>query len=230
MRNHGVIDTDTHFTIDPVSRSIKNNSNKMGVIQFDHNSERLTFSLSRFIEGHDMSECSKAEIHYINIEQNTGKTNADVYEVDDLRIDKNDDSCILFSWLISQNATQYAGFVYFAVKFFCENKDGVIDYEWNSGTYQKFGVFKGIQNSQIFVEKYIDVLEKWKQDLIDASTSSTKEQVEKIINEYLEENPIEASIKTVNGIKPDENGNVEIQTGACLPDEKIAELMSALND
>lgn len=35
-------------------------------------------------------------------------------------------------------------------------------------------------------------------------------------------------VKTVNGIKPDENGNVEIQTGACLPDEKIAELMSAL--
>ena len=35
-------------------------------------------------------------------------------------------------------------------------------------------------------------------------------------------------VRTVNGIKPDENGNVEIQTGACLPDEKIAELMSAL--
>lgn len=63
---------------------------------------------------------------------------------------------------------------------------------------------------------------------LESLKNANPETVKAAVGEYLEENPIEASIKTVNGIKPDENGNVEIQTGACLPDEKIAELISAL--
>ena len=35
------------------------------------------------------------------------------------------------------------------------------------------------------------------------------------------------SVKSVNGIKPDKDGNVEIETGV-IPDEKLAELFSAL--
>lgn len=43
---HNVYDTDTHFSINPVTRMIKNESSKkVTLIQHDHNSERFTFEL-----------------------------------------------------------------------------------------------------------------------------------------------------------------------------------------
>jgi hypothetical protein len=63
-----VLDTDTRFSVDVVSRQIRNASSKKTIlIQHDHNSERFTFELPRYIEGHDMSLCNKAEARYLNI-------------------------------------------------------------------------------------------------------------------------------------------------------------------
>lgn len=62
----------THiFLIDPVTRAITTSSEKLHVMQFDHNSERLTFEMPRYIEGHDMSVCNQVEAHFLNID---GKT------------------------------------------------------------------------------------------------------------------------------------------------------------
>lgn len=42
------------------------------------------------------------------------------------------------------------------------------------------------------------------------SASVTDEQIERVVEAYMEDNP---SVKTVNGLGPDENGNVEIDAG-----------------
>ena len=51
-------DADPYFEIKTDTREIINKSKtKTKIMQYDHNSERFTFSLPRFIEGHDMLEC-----------------------------------------------------------------------------------------------------------------------------------------------------------------------------
>ena len=72
---HSVYDTDTHFSINPMTRALKNESlSKTCLIQYDHNSERLTFEIPRYIEQHDLSLCDVVEIHYLNVEANTNAT------------------------------------------------------------------------------------------------------------------------------------------------------------
>ena len=61
---HSVIDTDKHFVIDPVTREITNNSEKLSLMQNDHNSETYTFEIPRNIDGHEMALCNVVEIHY----------------------------------------------------------------------------------------------------------------------------------------------------------------------
>ena len=104
---HSIYDTDPHFSIDPATRAITNLSEKKTkIIQYDHNSERFTFEMPRLIDGHDMSLCDKIEIHFINISANKNQQNADVYLCDDVQLSHDDENVVIFSWLISQNATQ----------------------------------------------------------------------------------------------------------------------------
>ena len=48
---HGVYDTDKHFVIDSNTRKIENQSkSKITLIQNDHDSERFTFEIPRYVE------------------------------------------------------------------------------------------------------------------------------------------------------------------------------------
>lgn len=163
---HSVYDTDAHFCIDPITRRVKEDTSlKTLLAQGDHNSERFTFELPRIVEGHDMSLCDKVEIHYLN------GTNAGVYEVDDLQISPESEDVVIFSWLVSNNATQNAATLAFAVKLACTT-NGKLDYSYNTLPYEKVSVGKSIDNGEVVVQEYADVLAQWKQDLIDASSGS----------------------------------------------------------
>lgn len=174
----GIYDTDLHFVIDPVTRTIRNDSGKVTIIQFDHNSERFTFEIPRHIDGHDMSECNRVEVHYNNI--GTGQTNKGVYEVDDLQVSPDNDLYVTCSWLISQNATRLVGKLAFVVRFECVvtegEEEGKIEYAWNTAPYTDVRIVSGIYNSEEIVYEYADVLAQWKQDLIDAGIIETIEQ------------------------------------------------------
>lgn len=53
---HPIYDTDPHFKIDGDTRVIINASDvKVALMQGDHNSERFTFEIPRYVDGHDMS-------------------------------------------------------------------------------------------------------------------------------------------------------------------------------
>lgn len=164
--NHSSIinDTDKCFEIDPVTRTIKNQSiTKISVIQYDHNSERFSFVLPRTIEGHDMTECNRVEIHYIN----NGKPG--LYEVDDLVVCEGDETKIYCSWLLSQNATKEVGALTFLLRFACVTEDGTVEYAWNTAIFKGIAVAEGMNNSEAIVEQYADVLEQWKQELENSS-------------------------------------------------------------
>ena len=115
---HTVSDTDTIFSINPITRAIKNESNrKTTLIQGDHNSERYTFEIPRYIEEHDMSLCNKVEVHYLNIGEN-GTKKKGIYTVDDLKLSEDKEK-VICSWLISENATEYKGALNFLVRYMC---------------------------------------------------------------------------------------------------------------
>lgn len=137
---HSVYDTDIHFKLDIKSRTFSNESElKTLVAQGDHNSERFTFEIQRYVENHDMLTCNKVEIHFINIDNATKESSIGVYEVDDLQVSPSDENIVIFSWLISNLATKYNGNLNFAIKFKCVT-EGTIDYQWSSLVYSKVQV------------------------------------------------------------------------------------------
>lgn len=163
---HNIIDSDMRFTIDAVSRRIKSESKKVTLMQNDHNSERFTFEIPRFIEGHDMSLCNAVEVHYLNIaskEKDTSATGR--YTVEDLQICPEDETKVLCSWLISKNATQYAGALSFRLNFKCVEAESVT-YSWNTSIYKEITISDGINADEAFEIEYVDIIEQWKKAVI----------------------------------------------------------------
>lgn len=168
---HGVYDKDKHFKIDPITRQIENATGKVVLIQHDHDSERFTFEIPKTVEGHDMSNCNAVQIHYLNIEATTKTDTEGLYEVDDLK-DSNiinqqgeNEDVVVFSWLISRNATQYVGSLNFVVRFKCVEDDGTVTYEWSTAIHKGITISESIYNSEVVVAEYADVLEKWRASL-----------------------------------------------------------------
>jgi hypothetical protein len=153
-------DKDPCFEIDQITRAIRNvSASKTTIMQYDHNSERFTFVLPKTIEGHEMMECNKVEVHYTN------GTNQGIYTVTDLQPDPENESKLKCSWLLSQNSTKTSGALVFLLRFSCVANDGTIEYAWNTAPYAGISVSSGLYNTDIIVEQYADVLEQWKQEL-----------------------------------------------------------------
>jgi hypothetical protein len=168
-------DADAFFEIDPITRVITNKTpDKTKVMQYDHNSERFTFSMPQFVEGHDMANCNRVEVHYININTNTKEETRGLYEVKDVQMHPEDAERIVFSWLLSQNVTRDAGVVHFIIRFSCVDAEGVIDYAWSTEVFKSISVAQGIYNADVIVELYADVLEQWKTQLFDASAEGVE--------------------------------------------------------
>ena len=163
---HSVYDSDAHFSINPITRALKNEaSSKTSLIQYDHNSERFTFEIPRIIEGHDMSLCNVIRVHYINIDSKTKAQVSGVYEVEDMQISPEGDDVVICSWLISRNATQLVGSLNFLIRFSCVT-EGVVDYAWNTATYTGISVSSGINADETFEDDYLDVIEQWKASVL----------------------------------------------------------------
>lgn len=167
---HLIVDHDTHFKIDPISRKIEPTvPDKVELIQRDHNSERFTFELPRYIEGHDMSLCTNVQVHYNNIRKDRKAESRDVYESTDLAVipaNEDEEEKVQFSWLISKNATQYIGKLSFIIRMACIDEENEIVYDWHSAIYSAIRIGEGINNEEIPEEKYADILESWKQEVL----------------------------------------------------------------
>ena len=170
---HSVYDTDPHFKIDSFSRAIIDLSEKQTkLMQGDHNSERFTFEIDRRVDGHDMTQCDRVEVHYLNVDGSTKDSIGDVYEVDDVSTSPVSDSVVIFSWLVSKNATGYAGTLNFRIRFVCTDESGNVVYAWHTDIFKGITVSSGISNTAAVVEEYSDVLAKWERDLFEQGSTS----------------------------------------------------------
>lgn len=189
---HEIIDTDSHFIINPVSRLVTTKSDKLYVVQYDHDSEQFTFQVPRYVEEHDMSQCSRIEIHFTNITRNKKQQNSGVYYVrtDDITSDYD---TVFFKWLISRDATQLVGSLKFTITFICVGDDENVSYQWSTGVFESIEVLTKLDNTAAVVQAYPDLYTKLKQDILDSIPSSggevDPELVEQIVVEYLTANP-----------------------------------------
>lgn len=169
---HSVNDTDTHFIIDAETREISTETGNALLIQHDHNSERFTFELPRYIDGHDMSLCNLVQVHYLNTDEKTNEQYRGNYVVDDLQVDSENENIVLCSWLVSGNATQFVGSLHFTLEFACAADDGTIDYDWYTAIYRKLIIGANINNTE-------GVNKPYEYSLL------TKEELQTMINETL---------------------------------------------
>lgn len=194
---HEMRDTDLHYVIDPITRNITHKPpsgsvTKTILIQYDHMSEILTFEIPRYIEEHDMSLCNRVEVHYVNKETGSTQVNYGVREIEDFKLAEDDENTIVWSWTISNNATQYVGSLAFAFRFACIGENDVVDYAWNTSSYSGISISKGIYNAEEIEEEYVDILEQWSRKL-GVSISDIDQTVEAI-----EENGINIIVMTLS--------------------------------
>lgn len=189
---HNIIDTDSHFYIDPISRAVTTKADKLYVVQYDHDSERFTFQIPRYVEEHDMSLCNRIEVHYSNITRTKKQQNDDVYYVkDDDRY--HDHDTLFFSWLISSNATQLVGSLKFTLTFICVDDSDSVTYEWSTAMFENIQVLTKLENAAAVKAKYPDLYSQLKQEILDSIPSSgggvDPKDIERLVAEYLATNP-----------------------------------------
>lgn len=154
-----IVDADEHFIIDTVTRAITSESKKLTLMQYDHNSERYSFDIARIIDGHDLFDCDRVQIHFVNIASNKQK-HPGLYRVEDLHVNPDDESKLTFTWLVSGDATQFAGTLGFLVSFECTNGDEIL-YRWSSNAFNSIAITQGMNNNNSTYETYNDELLAW---------------------------------------------------------------------
>lgn len=159
-------DSDTAFEISTVSREITKTSSDKTIVQGDHNSERFSFVMPRYVEGHDMMHCDKVEIHFLNVDyQNKENQSKDIYRVKDVAIDEENEERIIFTWLLEGTATKYAGTLSFIIRFTCLDEDRIV-YAWHTNISQEVTISKGMCFSEDIVAEHKDVIEQWKKEVL----------------------------------------------------------------
>lgn len=189
---HNIVDAGNHFVIDPLLRLISTSTPELVLVQGDHNSERYTFEIPRIIEGHDMSLCNRIEVHYDNVSKDKKETNEGFYVTVDA---VTTDDTLTFSWIISGNATRLAGTLKFWVTFRCIDDTGEIVYSWGTDVFKGVKVIANNCNTDTVIETFPDVLEKWKQDVLDdIGAGISPEDISKAVYDYLQEHPVEGGV------------------------------------
>lgn len=194
VHEHPVVDADQRYVIDPATRTITNISGKNVLIQYDHDSERFTFEIPRYVDGHDMSLCNATKVHYINIEvveqDPTSltivkpKTKVGVYEVKDIQVSPDAEDKVICSWLISRNATQLAGTLNFLIQYACSDDNANLTYEWHTDIYADVLVNAGMNNGVAVIANSADIIEQWKSELFNEVKLQVEVDVQEIADRF----------------------------------------------
>lgn len=160
-----VADSDSHFIIDTTTRKISNvGNNKVILMQYDEKSERYSFDIDRYIEGHDLLDCNRVRVHFINVGSKNQKSPPGLYPVEDVHVKPDDDTKISFTWIISNGATMHSGSLQFLVSFECVEGEDVL-YRWSTDIYSDIKISAGMNNDDATLEVYSDELLAWQHDM-----------------------------------------------------------------
>lgn len=168
------------------SRTINIPSAKTFVgVENDTDVNAMAFKLDSSFNGTSLEDFTFF-VNYIN-----ANAERDSYEVTDAALV---DGEITFTWTLSRKATSYRGnlsFIVCAKKF---DTDGTTVLKSINTTVSTLKVLKGIEASEHIAQQYADLMEQWKQEIIDSvgSAGVSEEAVSKAVTDYLKGNPVQA--------------------------------------
>lgn len=159
---HVVHDVDSFFAIDPITKIITAGASDTHLVQYDHNSETITFKIPKEIEGHDMSLCDRVEVHFVNRSNGTSvgnrTNNEGIWAIQDLVVWDEDPEFLVGTWPVSQDATLLNGTLQFKLKFICHDTEEIPGYILNTVTFTGLVVTESFDCSSVIVEKNSDVI------------------------------------------------------------------------
>ena len=124
MASNHILDEHPLFEVDAESREIiLSQGNRTVAVQFDMNSQLITFHVRRYFDNVDHLG-QKVRIHYLN-----SAAKGDIVEAYSVAEDPTDSDYLLVTWLISASATQAAGQLDIAIEFY-ESDDTQCYYRW----------------------------------------------------------------------------------------------------
>ena len=167
LHEHNIIDNDVHFIISDTGEINLLSDNKDSIIyiqQFLHLSESFTFEAPRYIEGHDMSLSNIVNIHFTNIDSKTKEESKDIYPVDGLKVDEQDENKIIFTCKLKDTCTRYVGLLKFSIIFECYEDDVVI-YRWPTDIFSKIMIRRTNYNSESIVIEHSDIISEIQNDI-----------------------------------------------------------------
>lgn len=144
--------TEEHIVIGPDRFIIVPEPLKRIAVQYDHDVETVTFDCPRYWDNHDLSTM----YIYINYIRNDAVKGA--YLAKNVVIDEVDENVIHFEWTISQEITVIEGKINFLVCAIRTDEEGFQEIHWNSEINSEMFVSKGLEASEVILEKYPDII------------------------------------------------------------------------
>ncbi len=141
MAKHGgVKDSGEHFVINPASRKVAvPHAHKSIATVGDHNSEQIVFSCPQIIDGHDVSQCARRYITWINVNGDMGHDELQVTQVE-----QGQEGMLYLAWTIRKPLTAANGVVQFSVHFEDVAEDEVVLYRWSTATCKDCDILDSI--------------------------------------------------------------------------------------
>ena len=141
MANHkGVKDSGDYFVINPASRkvTVPHAHKSIGTVG-DHNSEQVTFECPQMVDWHDVSQCARKYVTWVNVNGDMGHD-----ELELVQVDQPKDGQIYLSWTIENSLTVEKGIVQFSVHFEDLGEDGTTLYRWSTATCKDCDILDSI--------------------------------------------------------------------------------------
>lgn len=204
---HNIVDSGKYFVIDPISRVISTESPGLVMVQGDHRSERYTFSIPANIEGHEMVNCNRVEIHFTNQTRNKKSKSSGIFKAEDLSINGEN---LTFSWLIERDATVHAGSLQFHICFLCADENNTIIYQWSTDSFNDISILARNGSEEAVAEVFPDIIGK-------------------LIDEYFAENPPAFTDEQLETIKGDPGYTPKRGTDYWTP-EDVAEIEAYIDN
>lgn len=143
MAKHGGIkDSGEFFVINPASRkvTVPHAHKAIGTVG-EHCAEQVTFMCPQIVDGHDISQCARRYITWINVRDEVGN--------DELRlaqVENAEEGMVYMTWTIRNPLTVEKGIVQFSVHFEDEDEAGATLYRWSTATCRDCDILESINS------------------------------------------------------------------------------------
>lgn len=126
VKTHTIKDAGVPLVVDPFTRKVTVPATErvIGVVG-DHCSEKVTFQVPKEIDKHNMPECDRKYVSWLNVEGTPG--------TDELKLVEGTED--LYEWLVRDALTVAKGLVSFSLHFECDDPEtGKQNYSWGTHT------------------------------------------------------------------------------------------------